>query len=65
MPHSLTSLHVFDISWINRSKRDHRAAVHWGAVTFVGSVRMRDLYRVADGGPLPPESRRKHEMYVQ
>ena len=45
------------ISSIMLSKLDHKAAVHCGAVTFVGSVRNRDLYIVvfcdaADGSAI-------------
>ena len=36
------------ISSIMLSSRVHSAAVHWGAVRFVGSVRMRERYCVFD-----------------
>lgn len=49
------------ISWNIVSNRAHSAADHWGAVTFVGSVLIRDLYVwVICGELMAAGSERKH-----
>ena len=49
------------ISWNIVSSRAHSAADHWGAVTFVGSVLIRDLYVwVVCGELMAAGSGRKH-----